>query len=79
MMSETRQGSERLAQILREMLALSETARPKHSKSAAADEPGELSSSQCVNQTGQTCVPCGKQATPEQNKVEDQSAGTLEA
>jgi hypothetical protein len=38
MMSVPTEGSERLAEIFREMLALSKTSRSNHSQSAAADD-----------------------------------------
>jgi hypothetical protein len=39
MMSVPAEGAERLAEILREIFALSEPNRPNRSKSTAADEP----------------------------------------
>jgi hypothetical protein len=36
------EGTERLAEILREIFALSEPNRPNHSKSTAADDPIEV-------------------------------------
>jgi hypothetical protein len=42
MMSVPAEGAERLAEILREIFALSEPNRPNRSKSTAADEPIEI-------------------------------------
>jgi hypothetical protein len=42
MMGVPAEGTERLAEILREIFALSEPNRPNHSKSTAADDPIEV-------------------------------------
>ena len=42
MMGVPAEGTERLAEILREIFALSEPNRPNHSKSTAADDPIEI-------------------------------------
>ena len=42
MMGVPAEGTERLAEILREIFALSEPNRPNHSKSTAADNPIEI-------------------------------------
>ena len=42
MMSVPAEGAERLAEILREIFALSEPNRPNRSKSTAADDPIEI-------------------------------------
>ena len=42
MMSVPAEGAERLAEILREVFALSEPNRPNRSKSTAADDPIEI-------------------------------------
>jgi hypothetical protein len=42
MMSVPAEGAERLAEIFREIFALSEPNRPNRSKSTAADEPIEI-------------------------------------
>jgi len=42
MMSVRAEGAERLAEILREIFALSEPNRPNRSKSTAADDPIEI-------------------------------------
>jgi hypothetical protein len=42
MMGVPAEGTERFAEILREIFALSEPNRPNHSKSTAADDPIEV-------------------------------------
>ena len=71
MMSGSAEGAERLANILREILALSETKRPNHSKPAGADDPNELFDAQSVNGINQPCAP-GKQTTDRCREPEDQ-------
>ena len=70
MMSASREGAECLAEIFREILALSETKRSKDPKSAAADDPMKLSDAQCVNGIDQTCAPRGKKAGDERSNSE---------
>lgn len=72
MMSAASEGEERVAEILREILALSETKRVNHPKSATADDSIKLFNSQCVN--GQASAPCGKQASENRSKPEDQDS-----
>jgi len=71
MMRATRDGAECLAEIFREILALSETKRSNDPKSAAADDPTELFDAQCVNGIDQTGAPRGKQAGDERSDSED--------
>jgi len=70
LMSAPREGAECLAEIFREILALSETKRSNDPKSAAADDPGKLFDAQCVN-IDQTCAPRGKQTGDEGGDSED--------
>jgi hypothetical protein len=72
MMSVPREGAERLAQTLREILALSEAKRPNHSKSAQADDPTKLLDSQCVNGIEQTFAARRKHASEDRSEIEDQ-------
>ena len=74
MMSVPREGAERLAEIFREILALSGTERSNHPKSAAAEDPTKLFDAQCVNGIGQTCAPHGKQAGNEGSDSEDRDS-----
>jgi hypothetical protein len=48
-MSTPLEGAERLAEILREILALSETNQPNHSESAAANDAVKSFHTQCVD------------------------------
>jgi hypothetical protein len=70
MMSAPREGAECLAEIFREILALSETKRSNDPKSAA-DDPTKLSDAQCVDGIDQTCAPRGKQAGDEGSDSKD--------
>ena len=72
MMSAPREGAERLAEILREIFALSETKRPNHSRSAAADDSIKLLDTQRVIGSHQTCAPHGKQVSEKRSEPEDQ-------
>jgi hypothetical protein len=72
MMSVPAKGAERLAEILREIFALSETNQPNHSRSSAADDSIKLLDTQCVSGIHQTCVPHGKQASEKRSEREDQ-------
>jgi len=63
MMSAPAEEAERLAAILREILALSETKQPNHSKSVAADNTGKLFDAQCIDGIHQTCAPSRKQTS----------------
>jgi hypothetical protein len=71
LMSAPREGAECLAEIFREILALSGTKRLNDSKSAAADDPRKLFDAQCVNGIDQNCEPREKQAGDEDNDSED--------
>lgn len=71
MMSGSAEGAERIANILREILALSETKRPNHSKPAGADDPNEAVDAQSVNGIDQPCA-LGKQITDQCREPEDQ-------
>jgi hypothetical protein len=72
MMSVPRERAERLAEILREIFALSETKQPNCSKSAAADDSIKLLDTQCASGIHQTCVPHGKEASEKRSEPEDQ-------
>jgi hypothetical protein len=72
MMSAANEEAERVAEILREMLALSGIKPVNHSKSATADDSIKLSDPQCVNGLHQASAPCGKQASEKRSKPEDQ-------
>ena len=72
MMSVPAEGAMRLAEILREIFALSEPNRPNSSKSTAADDPIELLDAQCLNGIHQACAPHGKQTSAERSELEDQ-------
>jgi len=63
MMSVRAEGAERLAKILREIFALSETNRPNHSKSAAVNDSIKLFDEQRANEVSEICAPNGKQAS----------------
>ena len=68
------EGKERLAEIFREIFALSETNRPNHSKSAATDDSIELSDAQGASGTSEICAPNEKQASDERSEAEDQKS-----
>jgi hypothetical protein len=72
MMSIPGEGAERLAEIFREIFALSETNRPNHSKSAVAVDSIKLFDTQGASGTPETCALKGKQASDERNEAEDQ-------
>ena len=63
MMSASAEGAERLANILREILALSETKRGNHSKPADANDPNELFDAQSANGIDQPCAWGNRQPT----------------
>ncbi len=63
---------ERLAEIFREIFALSETNGPNHSKSAAADDSINLFVTQNANGISEICAPNGKQASDEASQAEHQ-------
>jgi hypothetical protein len=72
MMSVLGEEAERLAEIFREIFALSETNRLNHSKSAVADDSIKLFNAQCESGTPETCAPQGKRASDERSEAEDQ-------
>jgi hypothetical protein len=70
MMTVPGEGAERLAEIFREIFALSKTNRPNHSKSAAADDSIKLFDTQ-----GASGIPeplKGKQTSDERSEAENQ-------
>jgi hypothetical protein len=73
-MSAASEGEERVAEILREILALSGTKRVNHPKSATADDSNKLFDPQCVNGLHQASAPCGKQASEKRITSEDQDS-----
>ncbi len=74
MMSAGSEGEERVAEILREILALSGTKRANHSNSATVDDSIKLFDPQRVNDLRQASAPCGKQASEKRRKPEDQDS-----
>jgi hypothetical protein len=74
MMSAASEGEERVAEILREILALSGTKRVNHSNSATADDSIKLCDPQCLNGLDQASATCGKQASETRSKLEDQDS-----
>ena len=72
MMSVPGEGAERLAEIFREIFALSEANRPNRSRSAVADDSINLFDAQGASGTSETCAPQGKQASDEHSDAEDQ-------
>jgi len=73
MMSAASEGEERVAEILREILALSGTERVNHSKSTPADDSIKLVDPQCVNGL-QASAPCVKRASEKRSKPKDQDS-----
>jgi hypothetical protein len=71
MMSVLPEGAEGLAEIFREIFALSETNSRNHSQSAAADDSITLLEGQCANEIRQTCGPHRKQASEARGERED--------
>ena len=72
MMAVPGNGADRLAEIFREIFALSETNRSDHSKSAAVDNSIKLFDTQGASGTSETCEPKEKHATNGLSKAEDQ-------
>jgi hypothetical protein len=70
MMSVRAEEAERLAEILREIFALSKTKPPNDSKPAATDDSVKLFDIQCASGSHQTCAPQVKQASDERSKPE---------
>ena len=64
-------GADRLAEIFREIFALSETDGPNHPKSAATDDSIKLFDTQGESGTSEACEPKQKQATDDCSKAED--------
>jgi hypothetical protein len=73
MMSAASEGEERVAEILREILALSRTKRLNHSNPATADDSIKLVDPQCANGL-QASAPCGKQPSEKRSTPEDQDS-----
>ncbi len=71
-MTVQREGAERLAEIFREIFALSETNGPNHSKSAAAEDSIKLFGTQRASGISEICAPNGKQASDEVSQTEHQ-------
>lgn len=72
LMTVPREGAERLAEIFREIFALSETNGPNHSKSAAVDDSIQLLDAQRASWISEICAPNGKQASNEGSQAEHQ-------
>jgi hypothetical protein len=72
MMTVPADGAERLAELFREIFALSETNPPDHSKSAAVDDSIKLFDTHGASGTSETCAPKEKQPTDERSETEDQ-------
>jgi hypothetical protein len=72
MMSVRAERAERLAEILREIFALSEINQSNHSRSAALDDSIKLLDTQSASRIDQTCVPHGRQASEKRSEPEDQ-------
>jgi hypothetical protein len=68
MMSVSGDGAERLAEIFREMLALSESSQSDHSQSAVSDDSIESFDAHGVSGTVDLC---GTQSKPSENKSRD--------
>jgi hypothetical protein len=71
-MTVPRDGAERLAEIFREIFALSETNGPNQSKSAAVDDPIQLFDARRASGISEICGPNGKQASDEGSQAENQ-------
>jgi hypothetical protein len=69
MMSASRDEEERLAEILREILALSGAKRPN--QSPVANDSIKVFDPQCVNGLDQASAPCGEQASEKRSTSED--------
>jgi hypothetical protein len=72
MMRASGDGAERLAEIFREILALSGPKQPNHSKSTGADDPIKSFDTQSASEIHQTCAPRGKHASEKGSEPEDQ-------
>jgi hypothetical protein len=73
-MSAASEGTERVAEILREILALSGTKRVDHSKSVTDDDSIKSFDPQCVTGLHQASAPCGKQPSEKRSNPEDQDS-----
>jgi hypothetical protein len=73
MMSAASDGEKRVAEILREILALSGTKRLNHSNPAIAADSNKLVDPQCVNGL-QASAPCGQQASEKRSKPKGQDS-----
>ena len=71
-MTVPREGAERLAEIFREIFALSETDGTNHSKSAAADDSIKLFDVQRASGISEIRGPNGKQTNDEGSQAEHQ-------
>ena len=69
-MTVPREGAERLAEIFREIFALSETNGPNHSKSAAVDDSSKLFDAQHGSGISEIRAPNGKQASDEGSQAQ---------
>ena len=72
LMTVPREGAERLAEIFREIFALSETDGSNHSKSAAVDDSIQLFDAQRASGISEICGPNAKQASDEGSQAEHQ-------
>ena len=72
LMTVQREGAERLAEIFREIFALSEMNGPDHSKSAEADDSIKLIGTQRASGISESCAPNRKQASDEARQTERQ-------
>ena len=72
LMTVPREGAERLAEIFREIFALSETNGSSHSKSAAVDDSIKSLDTQRASGISEICAPNGKQARDEGSQTEHQ-------
>jgi hypothetical protein len=72
LMTVPKDGAERLAEIFREIFALSETNGPNHSKSVAADDSIKLFGTQRASGIFEICAPNRKQASDEGSQTEPQ-------
>jgi len=73
MMSAAREGEERVAEILREILALSGTKQVNHSKSTPVDDSIKLLDAHGVDGPKDS-APCGKQGREKLSRPEDQDS-----
>ena len=71
-MSVPKDGAERLAEIFREIFALSETNGPNQSKSAAVDDSIKLFDAQRGSGVSEIRAPNGTQASDERSQAEHQ-------